>query len=155
MNTWGFGSINCTTLNYEKSSDWSYYDKKIRDGDLRKLRVSHFILDTLGYIPVVSIVSGGLRAFIGGAILLNQGKNSEFTRECNRTAKAQIVRGFIEITCLSILINGVIGAIATISNIYHILKAKGYFTPKGDLNLSKPFHKGPCYPHVCKLLYLV
>lgn len=164
MNTWGFCSINTTTFN----QGWGgrvEYPRPMRNMVVGYLKTHNLILGTLGYIPGVSIFTGGARVLFGLGLAIGVKSTQKrdavngmiigkFYDESIRTGQAQVVRGLIEMTGLSLFINGAIGTVATVCNVCIIWDAKTKHISAFDKPKVLP-HKGPKYRHVFKLMHLV
>lgn len=128
MNTYGLQSIHSDTFNLKWHTDY-HYPKETRDVLVTVLRVHNLTLNILGYIPVISVVSGVLRIGTGllmcGITLAIGDKNAEqgpiighWYDEALLTGMTQIARGALEAFFpFGRLANAVLDTIGTVSNI--------------------------------------
>lgn len=106
FNTYGLRSINCTTFN-RSTEDNLTYPRPLRNIVITALRINNAVLNVMGYIPVVSFVSGCVRMGIGSAMLaatlafgdrkaMQGAIIGRWYDEALKTGIAQIVRGALE-----------------------------------------------------------
>ncbi|MDF2550631.1 MAG: hypothetical protein K0S07_1698 [Chlamydiales bacterium] len=122
--TWGFDSINNKTFN-NKYDGSIVIHKDLRDRLIPLLKIRNVALDILGYIPVISIVSGVCRIALGVFMLkfVNTHGNREAKRgmiigrfydEAKTQAICQILRGILEVSTVGIGINIALGCYSTL-----------------------------------------
>lgn len=106
INTYGFRAINATTFNTQYGDRYTF-PREVRNLAVLALRVHNAVLNVLGYIPGVSIVSGSIRIFTGVAMIAatvaigNRNANGghiigRWYDEAIATGVAQVVRGALE-----------------------------------------------------------
>lgn len=141
-NTWGLRSVNHGSFNNKIIHDVEFvYSKEERDLFIKILKIHNFVLDILGYIPGVSIISGCIRILTGFTFYVfnimgsnphaNDGQlfsGPNFDEAIN-TAKAQMIRGAIEAMPYAKILNLFLDIIATNEN-----------TQK-DLNFYQELHR--------------
>lgn len=129
LNTWGFRSINRATFNL-RENDSLHMPLQLRNIVITALRIWNIVMNILGYIPGVQVISGALRMVVGIAIVgftasigdRNATSGAIIGRwydEAVNTGMAQIVRGAFEaLIPFGFVANGVLDIIATPLNIY-------------------------------------
>lgn len=106
LNTYGIRSVNRETFNMSYH-DHLEYPRPLRNVVVTALRVNNGVLNVLGYIPGVSLVSGSLRmaigaGFIGVTLAIGDRKANNgaiighWYDEAIKTGIAQITRGALE-----------------------------------------------------------
>jgi len=122
--TWGFRSVNSKTFKVEKD------DIEVKDYKELYLRakINNLFFDTLGIIPVVSLVSGTLRV-VSSVYSLHQLKkqmiNEDYDYSYNvdkqgiTNLKCQIARGILEMSQVGIIVNLSVGILGTFVNIHN------------------------------------
>lgn len=127
MNTFGLRSINTDTFNVSKGGDL-YYPQTARNVLVTFLKIHNFVLNILGYIGRIALISGCLRITSGIVIclatLICGNKNAKegliighWYDEAIRTGIAQIWRGFLEAVPFGWIANASLDVIGTFSNI--------------------------------------
>lgn len=169
MNTWGIYSVNSSTFNTTVTSDVNY-PKEVRDKVYTALKINNLVFNILGYIPVVSIISGSIRMAIGlvmviGTVGLGDPNAKQgaligrFYFEALATGVAQIARGALEvIPFYGQLTNLILDVVATPWNLwrsafwdYHCCHCYGC----DDGRASAHEKKAPTYPLLLKPLHVV
>ncbi|CRX39475.1 hypothetical protein [Estrella lausannensis] len=129
LNTWGIRSINRETFNI-KPNDSLYMPIQVRNVAITAMRIWNIVMNILGYIPGVQIVSGALRIVAGIAIAGFTAAIGEREATCGpiigrwydeaiNTGMAQIVRGALEaLIPFGFIANASLDIIATPLNIY-------------------------------------
>lgn len=106
FNTYGLWSINDNTFNVRPNSDYTY-PRESRDQIIQVLKIHNLCLGILGYLPVISALSGVVRMFTGSALvgftLCVGDRNAQrgiiiqhWYDEAILTGVAQVVRGAFE-----------------------------------------------------------
>lgn len=165
LNTYGIRSINRKSFN-TRYHDGLYFPKEIRDIVVTALRVHNGILNVLGYIPGVSLVSGSIRMATGFAIVcvtLTIGDRNamrgaiigHWYDEAIGTGLAQIVRGALEaFVPFGFIANAVLDVVATPINLANELE--GSMACEGCMSEShtRP-HEDVNYPGPLGILHFV
>lgn len=106
MNTYGIHSVHRETFN-TRYHDNLYFPRPLRNAVVTALRINNAVLNVLGYIPGVSLISGCVRMFVGmvivGITLAVGDRNARegaiigrWYDEAVLTGIAQIARGALE-----------------------------------------------------------
>ncbi len=153
VNTFGLFAINNHTFNVNEYSP-NYYPKELRDPLVTGLKVHNLILNILGYIPGVSLVSGCVRMGTGlmmCVITLAVGERDaksgliigNWYDEAINTGISQIARGAIEaFVSFGQIINASLDFVATFFN---VLSWGPLLAPYIEDGCHAP-HSNPKYP---------
>lgn len=133
MNTYGLHSINNTTFNARDHGPLTY-SKQVRDTVMTLLKINNAVLNILGYmqfVPIVSVISGSLRMAVGTGIVLTtllkgdrnaaQGNIAgHLYDEALLTGISQIARGILEaFVPFGWAVNIVLDVVATPINLFY------------------------------------
>lgn len=167
LGTWGIRSINTTTFN-QCSRDNLTYPKEIRDIIYTGLKIRNLVLNVLGYIPAVRMVSGCVRIGLGLTMLagvLAVGERhakqgviiGRFYDEALSHAMAQITRGVFEaFVPYGFVVNAVLDVVGTVVNIGQEIFWEGHhYSVDDDYAYTPEAHPNPDYPIPANLLHLV
>jgi len=166
LNTYGLRSVNIGTFN-TRPNDPLYFPRDLRNIAVTGLRINNLVLNVLGYIPGISVVSGCVRIGIGIALLsgtLKFGNRhahegaiiGRWYDEAIGTATAQITRGILEaFVPFGWAVNATLDIIATPFNIskeiLHMVRRSSY---NDDLADNAAPHQDTEYPLALGLLHL-
>lgn len=165
MNTYGARSVNNETLNLRSHTNY-VYPKEVRDVVVTGLKIHNLILNILGYIPGVAVVSGCLRIGTGllmCAFTLAVGERDaeqgviigHWYDECLLTGITQMGRGVLEaFVPFGRIANASLDGIATILNVAKELNNASACNGCGRYRNHRP-HPDPEYPFPFSLLNLV
>lgn len=160
MNTYGLYSVNRTTFNQLPSSDLEF-PKSTRDTIFKLLKINNCVLNILGYIPVVSCVSGLVRMGIGAGIsittlAIGTPENTSgaiigrLYDEALYTGITQFCRGILEVCYpIGVFVNPVLDVVGTVINLSS--DTSFYSAPHDAL---RP-HSNPTFPAPFCLLEIV
>ncbi len=168
FNTYGIRSINAESFNTYGSQD-AYLPRSIRDFTVTSLKINNLVLNILGYIPGVALISGCVRMGIGISIIIltlalgspnaDQGLIiGRWFKEALVTGTAQIARGALEAFApFGRLINLPLDIIGTILNLrteyLHIRYVGGWEEHEIREQEAHPPYRDPDYPIPFILLY--
>lgn len=164
MNTYGLRSVNSSTFN---QIYWGKFQlpRELRNAVVTGLRINNAVLNVLGYIPAVSLISGSLRIAIGLGIVAttlavgNPDPNAtkgiiigHWYREALLTGITQIFRGTLEAFIpFGFLANFALDSVCTVSNLNKEITNYCGTPPSSPI---KP-HKDTKYPLPFCLLHIV
>ncbi len=159
FNTFGVFSVNPTTFNIRYDTNYTY-PKESRDQVVTALKVHNLLLNILGYIPGVNLISGAIRILTGavmvGFTLAIGNRNAHegliirhWYDEAILTGIAQMARGALEAFApFGRMVNGALDIIGTGINVWEFTRLMGQFSlhshdpnqPYKDPSFYGPFY---------------
>ncbi len=169
LNTYGIRSINAESFN-TYGSPGAFLPRSIRDLANTLLRINNLVLNVLGYIPGVSLVSGSVRLGIGVSIVILTlalgSPNAEqgliidrWYNEALITGAAQVARGTLEaFASFGGPVNMILDIVGTVFNLqaelFHCDCSIGPMDDDSREAEARPPYRDPDYPVFLSPLYL-